>query len=183
MTNNQCAHSVFKQFVTSIEERVKNKRADRRNLIMFLRKAKSAGLVESDIYKRLVPSAKEYLFSDLEWIDDYKDLTGFLNLFPDVVCEEERESIRSSFVEFASEFYLGESDPDVIRTDADELRSIGEALGVNVSRQVELAESRAAEIEEEAPGGEEENYDYTGYAKLDYYSNEDIKSMFGTMQL
>jgi hypothetical protein len=182
LSSNQVTISVFEQVLITLRERIQNKVADRRDLIKLLRKANSDGLINTEKDEYLLQIVKEYLMADLVFISQYRALVDFSELFRDAIYEEETTIVKASFMQFASELDSDDSDPDFIRGDADELRSIGESLGVDVSDDAERLEARAAEIEAESPP-DEEYRDYEGHGtESDYYSSDDIKSMFGTLK-
>jgi hypothetical protein len=181
-SNNKVTISIFKQVVITIKERIQNKVADRRDLIKLLRKTKLDGLINTKNDALFLQMVKEYLMSDLVFISRYRALIDFYELFRDVIHEDETSAVKTSFLKFSSELDSDESDPDFIRSDADELRSIGDRLNVDVSDNVERLEAMAAEIEAETSPNEEDR-DYSGYGgESNYYSDDDIKSMFATLK-
>jgi hypothetical protein len=181
LSSNQVTISVFEQVVITLRERVQNKVADREDLIKFLRKANSSGLINAE-KEDLLQIVKEYFMSDLDFISKYRALVAFCELFPDLICKEETTAVKASFQQFASELDSDWSDPDFIRGDADDLRSIGDRLGVDVYRDVERLEAKATEIEKES-APDEEDRDYSKYGgESGYYSDNDIKSMFATLR-
>lgn len=181
LSDNQVAITVFGQVIIELQGRIQNKVAHREDLIKFLRKANSARLLNSEKDEALLKVAKEYFMSDLDFISEYRAIVDFSELFRGVVSEEETNVVKASFQKFASNFDPDWPDPDFIRGDADDLRSIGDRLGLDVSDDVERLEAKAAEIEAESPP--EEERDYSEYGKeSDNYSDDDIKSMFATLK-
>ncbi|MBU1182156.1 MAG: restriction endonuclease [Proteobacteria bacterium] len=182
LSRNQVTINVFEQVVITLKERIQNKVADREDLIKFLRKVNSSGLINAEKDEFLIKLVKEYLMSDLDFISKYRALVDFRELFLDVICEEETTAVKASFLQFASELDSYWSDPDFIRGDADDLRSIGDRLSIDVSHDVERLEARAAEIEKES-APDEDDRDYSGDGgESDYYSDDDIRSMFATLR-
>lgn len=173
---------IFEQVMDIIEESVKSDRSNLRDLVIFLREAKSRDALFRDKHESFLYNVKEHLSNDIRDLDEYEYCIEFRELFPDMFDASDLDMVRSSFSDFALLFASGYSDPDFIREDADTLRSIGEKLDVDVSEEVERLEKEATEKEEEAASEIKEDYNYSDNdSEFDYFSDEDIKSMFSTM--
>jgi len=181
-TNGPAVQSLFDHVVTKLIELMSNKTANREGLVRLLRAAKLAGVLKE--YKRepFLQAAKEFIINGIKYINEYRACADFLTDFSRILNEEELEIIKSSFKKFSCDLDSYESDPDIIRADVEELRSIGMLLCIDTSSEELRLENRAAEIEEETSLVAEPDYDnFETSREIDYCSDEDIKSMFSTL--
>jgi len=175
---------LFERIIAVIDDRLRDSKARQEHLASFLKKATTLKLLNVQNHAVFLGHAKEYLVSDLGWFEEYRAFCDFAAIFPDMITERDLDKVKVSFKEFASDSlsFTDESDPDVIRENADELRAMGERLNVDVSCEVRRLETRAEEIEEEVSSTLEDDYDVRSSIKdFEDCDDEEIESMFATI--
>jgi hypothetical protein len=173
----------FNRAIAIIDNRLRSNQVRQESIARFIKQAKLSKLLDMERYAKFLKLTKKYLTADMAWLDDYRAFCEFTELFPGVVTKTDLSMVRKNLKKFADDPSFGDdSDPEIIRADAEELKILGDKLGVDVFKEVRRLETRAEHIEEEASETDEDDYKTRISLKDDgYFSDTEIKSMFATI--
>ncbi|HEX6717815.1 MAG TPA: restriction endonuclease [Pyrinomonadaceae bacterium] len=155
------------------------------------------GKVDTKRWKKLLATTKTFVADNLRDLDDYRALIKFSKAYPYVFSNVEMERLAKSFPSAARTFVWesSTSDPDDLRTYAEEIDSIADDLEVDVFDIVNDLEHEAREAEqraEEEERRERYNRPRENFSREDFLSklreakheasDSDIESMFTSLQ-
>jgi hypothetical protein len=181
--SNQDIEALLGNLVETISNRLKTDEVSTFEALLLAKAMKRSGLFNTQKRKCLRSQIKAYLMEDLEDWRDFEPLIDFVQVFPELFNEEEREETRAAFMEAVSsaQSYLNEpDDPEGIREDSAKLEDLADYLKVNVSERLREMEERAEEIESES--GPEPDWDdgpRSSMSDSGWCSDTEIRSMFG----
>ena len=116
-------------------------------------------------------------------LHEFEAFVALQRIWPENIADDLYEKVRSQFEGFADQMYFEtEHDPDEARDEAHRLASLGETLGVDVSETVNNLESHAQELEDEADATANESDWSSGIDESVDCLDEEIVSMFKTLQ-
>jgi hypothetical protein len=150
---------------------------DKEGLVQLLRTLNSE---DADLVAKhsIFPIAKKYLTRQLDEVDDFKNLSNFVTLFPSVLEPDELTLLRSTFHRFCAKYdHSWVETADDLRGLAEDFELIGERLAVDVEKMTKELKARAEYLESEPT--EDDTYDEPDYEMPSSVPNsESIDVMF-----
>jgi hypothetical protein len=144
---------------------------------------KELGYLDSDVGFELVRALKTEAMSDPCDLDDFEILANVINLLPELFDEDELETVRVVYSEFA-DGHAEECDftnPDELREEASRIGEIGNLLEVDTESVQEMLKQSANEIEETEGSDWDDDERGSGRGASDECSDIELDSMFGTL--
>jgi len=166
-----------------VENHILEGNADKSDLSLLLKELKKLRLISSKNHCRLLERAKKFLMDDFTWLDDFESFCIFTELFPNMVSGKDKQYVIEEFEDMAySGLDYSPKGPDDYRNDADQIRTISEKLGIDMSGRVSELENEADELEQSGKyAADEHDYEYLSSRSDDYCSDQDIESIFRTL--
>jgi hypothetical protein len=126
-----------------------------------------------------------FLMTDPAWADDLWPLCDLIEECPELFCEEGREAIKSLVSEMAESIasHNWHLDPEDLREEAEALESIAIRVGADIKPKIDDIRRRADEKEDRREENEDEIEYSSSEANDDYTSDDDIASLFSTLDL
>lgn len=165
-----------------VENHILEGKTNKSDLTLLLKELKKSKFVSYETHNQMLESIRELLMDDLSVFDDFESFCTFSELFSNMVSKENKQYVIEEFKDLAyNGLDYSPKSPDDYRYDADQIRTISEKLGVDMSARARGLENEADELEQ---SGE--------YTPDDYYydslpsssrdcSDQDIESIFQTL--
>ena len=169
------AAQLTESLLGSLGELWKGGSADRDDLVRLLDVLAERGLKQNE-----APfiAARQCLLMSRETTEDFRAAANFCQRYPEAVSVDERDGLKSQFLEFASEHPARwEDDPEWLRQVAADLEYVGERLEVNTQGFTQRLYERADEIENES-AEQEAPYDYEERWDSSDSHIDDVQGMF-----
>jgi hypothetical protein len=147
------AKSLINSFVARLATRIESGEAHKQSLVTLL----STLDRRTKVSKSIFGAAKQFLTGNLEEFEDFDNVATFVKTFPGAIDPDDLQKIRLEFEEFSREYTdVWERDPDVLRSIAEEITTVGNKLGVDVSDWADPLFQKADEIVSERESDEPE---------------------------
>jgi len=169
------SHSLVHQLAATLSKRIKVGEAHKEGLVALLPTLDR----RTKISKSIFASAKRFLCRTLDEFEDFNNVALFVEQFPDAIDDDELARIRQEFEEFSKNYAdVWERDPNVLRSIAEEITTVGTKLEVDVSDWADPLFQKADEIERERQSDEPEPDDENRSWLDDSRALRDVDQMF-----
>jgi hypothetical protein len=155
------SHLLVDQLTTTLSRRIEAGEANKEGLVHLLPTFNRRTKVSRSIFA----SAKQFLTHSLDEFEDFENVARFVQEVPGAIDEDELDRIGEEFKRFCSAYTDDlERDPEVLRSIAEEITTVGRKLGVDVSGWADPLFQQADEIEAEResddpePDGEDRSW-------------------------
>jgi hypothetical protein len=163
--------------LASLAERWRDGRADREDLVRFLKLLADRGLSQTD---DAFLAARHCLLSRPDTVEEFLAARDFCETYPESVSGAEREALKSEFVRFADEYVEGlnfNDDPDWLRGAASDLETLCKFFALPAGGYTQSLLERADELETERAEREYDDGDYEDRWRDSEYV-DDVQGMF-----
>jgi len=181
-TSTESTRSI-RDVMKQIEQRVDANAANQEDLARVLVQLKDLGFLETHPASPLLVKSKEYLKSDITWIEELEPIATILDQFPATFSSSEKEEIAKLFVGVTKDYVSGgaSDNPDTVRQDIERVESLAKKFDVDMSETIKKLESQAEELEADAKGDPPDDERRSKSAMEEWCSNEEIQSIFDSL--
>ena len=141
------SEAMLNQLLEILRKRISDRQSRKDDLVQLL---------TEPVFRRLDPDqsilrgARAYLIHKLEEYDDFSSVGKFVQKFPEAISPDDLTRVRKDYAHFSRDYADGwESDPELLRSIAEEIATVGKQLQVDVTGLTERLNERAEELETE----------------------------------
>ena len=169
------AHALMSRLVTILSGRIGAGEAQKEGLVNLLPALDRRPKAPKSVFR----AAKKFLTQSLYEFEDFSNVGTFVEKFPNAIDSSELDRIRQEFREFSKSYAdVRERDPNVLRSIAEEITTVGEKLEVDVSDWADPLFQKADEIESEREPEDSEPEDLDKSWHDDSKALRDVDLMF-----
>jgi hypothetical protein len=163
------------RLVTTLSERIESGEAQKEGLVDLLPALDGRNKASKSVFT----AAKQFLTQRLDEFEDFSNVARFAEKFPGAIDSDELDRIRQEFRHFSKSYtHVSERDPNLLRSIAEEVTTVGKQLEVDVSEWADPLFQKAEEIESEGPSDPEPDDSDRGWLD-DSKALRDVDLMFG----